>query len=346
MSSITDYLDKSISIPWIGNTWKNELCADIVEASRTVSYVETISNKADCLHKYVHHTDESSIKRAFEKVSKPQLKKLGFKEVFIAIDGKKDLFYGKTAGLGARGIKRENGTNFAWEYLTVSIVTPIHIPLMATRYYQGADLADLCIELLEYVRTLNLNVNLVLFDRGFKNAKLIDYLESRNNKKPWKYLIFASKDDSIKEYIRKTKEDGKKWAAYKHEFSYGYKKSTWKPSTTYVVCTDVYQNNKGEWQDMVFATNLRPGYYLVKKYKKRWNIETGFRVMEEAKIKTKSVNKLMRLFYFLLRALLCLLWVINLILRNHYTLKKYLRVIEHILRGFIKTKPPPIIPSF
>jgi hypothetical protein len=346
LSSIIDYLDISISIPWIGNKWKHELCADIVEAARTESYVETISNKADCLHKYIHLTDERTIKRAYETVSKPILKKLDLKNVTLAIDGKKDLYYGKQAGLGARGIKHENGTSQAWEYIVISIVEPIHLPLMAVRYYQGADLANLCIELLEYVRTLNLKVNRVLFDRGFKIARLIDYLESKNTNKPWKYLIFVSKDYAIKDYIKQTDEAGKKWASYKHTFDYGYKKSTWKPSTTYVVCKNVYQDNKGVWHDMVFATNLRPGLYLIKLYKNRWNIETGFRVMEEAKIKTKSNNSLMRLFYFLLRALLCLLWKVNSILKHHYTMKMYLRVIEHQLRGFDKTKPPPISPDF
>lgn len=346
MSIITDYLNKSICIPWIGNTWKRELCADIVEAARTESYVETISNKSDCLHKYVHLADESAIKRAFEIVSKSALNKLGVKDVYLAIDGKKDLYYGKKAGLGARGIKHENGTNQAWEYVVVSIVSPIHLPLMAVRYYQGADVTNLCIELLEYVRTLKLKVNLVLFDRGFKSAKLIDYLESKKTKKPWKYLIFASQDNAIKGYIRQTEEAGKKWAAYKHKFSYGYKKSTWKPSTTYVICKNAYRTKKGDLHDMVFATNLRPGYYLIKTYKKRWNIETGFRVMEEGKIRTKSNYKIMRLFYFLLRALLCLLWKVNSILKQHYTFKSYLRVVEHLLRGSNKQKPPPIKPDF
>ena len=346
MSIVTDYLNKSISIPWPGNNWKKELCADLAEAARTTGYVETNSNKADCLHKYVQITDEDSIKRAYEVVSNSCLKKLGIKEVELAIDGKKDLFYGKKAGLGARGIKRQNGTNLAWEYIVISVVSPVHLPLMAVRYYQGADLADLCIELLEYVRTLRLKVNFVLFDRGFKNAKLIDYLESKRMKKSWYYLIFVSQDDAIKNYIRQTEEMGKICASYKHKFSYGYKKNTWKPETTYVVCRDAYQDKKGKWHDMVFATNLTPKYSLIQKYKKRWNIETGFRVMEEGKLKTRSNNRLIRLFYFLFRALFCLLWKINSIINHHYTFKNYLRLVEHLLRGFDKPKPPPIKPYF
>lgn len=346
MSLTTKFLDISISLPSLGKTWLKNLCADLTEAARTVSYVETISNKADCLHKYIKNSDEFSIKRAFEQVSKPILRKLNLRHVKLAIDGKKDLYYGKQAGLGCRGIKRQNGTNLAWEYIVISIVEPIHLPLMAVRYYQGADLTECCIELLEYVRSLKLKVNLVLFDRGFKSAKLIDYLESKRTKKPWKYLMFVSQDDAIKEYVKKTVNAKKKWAFYNHTFSYGYKKSTWKPSTTYVVCRKVGQNRKGEWYNMVFATNIKPGYYLVTVYKKRWNIETGFRVMEEGKIKTKSNNRRIRLFYFLLRALFCVLWTLNSIIKYRYTFKRYLREVEYILRGFVKPKPPPFSPNW
>jgi hypothetical protein len=44
MSDLKNYLDKSISISQIGNTWKKGLCADIVEAARTNSYVKIIRN--------------------------------------------------------------------------------------------------------------------------------------------------------------------------------------------------------------------------------------------------------------------------------------------------------------
>jgi prephenate dehydrogenase len=73
MSFTTKFLDISISLPLLGKTWLKNLCADITEAARTVSYVETISNRADCLHKYIKNSDEFNIKKAFEQVSRPRL---------------------------------------------------------------------------------------------------------------------------------------------------------------------------------------------------------------------------------------------------------------------------------
>jgi hypothetical protein len=106
------------------------------------------------------------------------------------------------------------------------------------------------------------------------------------------------------------------------------KKSTYKPTTTIVVCKNAGKNREGEPYDMVFATNLKPSYSLVFEYKKRWNIETGFRVMEEGKIKSKSNNPLVRFFYFLLRCLLTLVWVLNNIMRTPMRYKSYLRNAE------------------
>ena len=40
--------------------------SDGLEAARTISYVETVSNKADTLHRYVKINSEQELKRAFE----------------------------------------------------------------------------------------------------------------------------------------------------------------------------------------------------------------------------------------------------------------------------------------
>jgi IS4 transposase len=92
---------------------------------------------------------------------------------------------------------------------------------------------------------------------------------------------------------------------------------------------------------MTFATNLKPSRNLVRKYKTRWNIETGFRIMEEGKIKTKSNNPLIRLFYFLLRCLLHLTWTLHNAKKPWLIFKNYLRFIEKKLDQYRTTKPPP-----
>lgn len=314
MSILTIFLDLSISLPWLGKTWRSHLCADLAEAARTVSYVESVSNKADTFHKYISFSDEIFIKKAYELCIRRILKKLRITDVSLAIDGKKDLYYGKHSGLNTRNIKAERGAVAAWEYLVISIVHPVHLPLMAVRYPQGADLASACIELLEYARRLPLRIKKIFFDRGFYNGRLLDYLTSKRNKRPLPYLLLVPQNNKIKRFIEQTSG---RIGVFKHTLRYTREKSTWKSETTIVVCKNAGINSDGKPYDMVFATNMKPSFSMVKQYKHRWNIETGFRVMEEGKIKTKSNNPIIRLFYFLLRALFCGLWLLQKIISTY-----------------------------
>lgn len=343
MSLTKTFITKSVSLFHLGNTWMSGLCADIFEASRTVSYIETIGNKADTLHKYISWSDERVLKQTYELQVRNFLKILKIKKVELAIDGKQDLYYGKNGNMNVRQIAHENGADEAWEYIVISIINPLKIPLMAVPYNQGDDIDKICIELLEYARSLPITITKVLFDRGFYHAHLIDYLESHRGGRQLPYLIFVPKNEAVKKYIEQTKG---RFGAFKHKMNYKREKSSWKPTTTLVVCKKVGKNKKGEPYDWVFATNLKPSMGLVRAYRKRWNIETGFRIMEEGKIKTKSNNPLIRFFYFLLRALLTLIWVLNNIVRVFMTYKGYLRAVEHKLRIVAKFKPPPIQPLY
>jgi len=57
-----------------------------------------------------------------------------------------------------------------------------------------------------------------------------------------------------------------------------------------------------------YATNQKPSLSLCMEYPKRWNHETGFRIHDEAKIKSKTHNAKIRFFYHLISMLLIILW--------------------------------------
>ncbi|MFH1848629.1 MAG: hypothetical protein ABH879_00415, partial [archaeon] len=92
--------------------------------------------------------------------------------------------------------------------------------------------------------------------------------------------------------------------------------------------------------DWCFATNQKPELGLVWTYRKRWNHETGFRIQDEAKIKTKSSNPLIRFFYHLLSMLLILIWRIKNRLGAYITFKRFIKCIEMHYIAQVK-KPPP-----
>jgi len=180
--------------------------------------------------------------------------------------------------------------------------------------------------LLEYAQTLFKRIRFVVFDREFYVAELIDYLES----KKLRYLILVpEKTGRIKGYVEQTDELGK----FKHIMEYQKEKSKWRPKTTIVVCKGI---DEYAW---IFATNMnfRTRVEYIWYYKRRWQIETNYRVEDEGKIKSKSTHHLIRYFYFLVSQLMRLFWVVNKKVKYYVPFKKYLDIIEnHLLYDYLE----------
>ena len=267
------------------------------------------------------------------------LRRLKLGKVELAVDTTKDRYFGKELA-ATRRTKYAEGTDLVWEYVVVSVVKPVSIPLMALPYTALDQLHLLVIDLLKYVQTLGLNVKKIYFDRGFYSWHLIDYLESSK----LRYLIFLPKNGKIKSFIEQTKG---KLGVYDHEGSYCRDKTKWKVKSKVVVCKEAGENRKGEKYDMAFATNLPARHSLAGEYRQRWNIETSFRVAKEAKIKTKSNNPRVRYFYFILRLLFMLIWKVKSLTEKVMTIfktflrqgREYFR--QHVLNIIKPVHRPP-----
>lgn len=286
-----------------------------MKAGALLTYVETVDgSKADTFHRRIKQLYEEDIRRAFELIVKDVLKRLKIRRCVIAIDTTKELYWGKNGSLNVRGIKHERGADEAFEWLVVSMVKPVPMMLMALPYRQGADLATLTIDLLSYVRSLKLHIDVALFDRAFYIGHLIDFLEAER----LNYLILVPENERMKFYAEHTETI----KAFGHVMNYDKDKSTWKPSTRIVVIKDV---RKGENKfDVFFATSLAVSMGLLRIYPRRWQIETNFRVMDEAKIKSKSNEHIIRYFYFMVQLLLHLAWNVTKRLVGYVQFKRYL----------------------
>jgi len=177
--------------------------------------------------------------------------------------------------------------------------------------------------LLNYIKTLPIIVDLVLFDRGFYHAHLIDYLSNKKGGKPWPYLMLAPEREVQRKYIQQTREANMRFASYVHIFDYCKDKSSWNP---YNVIMIRIVDEETAW---CYATNQKPSLKLCLEYPKRWNLETGFRVHDEARIKSKSKILLIRFFYHLLGMLLIILWRLQNELAGIVVFKKYLKWLEY-----------------
>src|SRR3989338_4089218 len=292
----------------------------IVEASSHGTYIETISNKADSLHYniakgYVEYSDKE-----FYKVVKNRIQKLHLGAVDIIIDITSENFYGQSTGLYLHNWTGEEGVQAKYHFLVAGIlfrnkIYPFYVAILPIGTFKSdyiGRVCDLCSE-------MGLRVKLVKLDRGFYSGEIIDELELKG----MDYLIFAKKSSLFKCMLEGTEKS----VMIKHEINYKKSKSSHIAKTSIVLVKNV---NEYDW---VFATNLflRDARKYVELYMARWSIETMFRVHDEARIKSKSVNPLIRLFYFMVSMLLLFIW--NLSFKEEYTFKKFVINLEQMLKN-------------
>src|SRR3989339_719961 len=285
---IKTFSNKCLSLSYLSDNWNNNLIQSIVEAGRTISYVETLNpSKTDKFHLSIKESDKRLFMREFEKIVKFAITKLKLKRVKIAFDTTEDLTWIKENHHLRPSVYEHK--LLCWNYLNVSIVEPYFIPLMSVPYTMFNNLDNLVTDLL-------------------------NYMESKN----FPYLMLIPKKGKIKDFANKTQSLN----YFEHSIKYNKESSVWKARTT-IIARRV--DDKTCW---CYITNQNPSLLLVKEYSKRWNIETGFRIHDEARIKSKSKNNLIRFFYHLIGMLLVILWRLQNRV-NYYVFKRYLKFLEY-----------------
>lgn len=306
----------------------NKISYHLVQCAKANTYIETIGEHSDTIHLWVKDSYEEDFKHSFNLQVKKALKHMSINFAQLAFDITKEPFYGKTRSLY---IFNTAGEKYDGEFRFLNvclIVRNKQIPLMALPLLVGEGAAKKTVDLLEYCQTLFRGIRLAVFDRGFYIAELIDYLESKHIR----YLIYVpEKKGTIQGYVEQTEELGR----FRHELNYTKEKSKWKPKTKIVVCKGI---DDFAW---IFATNIhfRTRVEYIWYYKKRWQIETNFRVEDEGRIKSKSTNHLIRYFYFLVSLMLHLIWIVNKNVKYYVPYKKYLHIIENnLLFDYLKIR--------
>ena len=321
MKQIIQYLKKVFgSLKSRSNLSYKLLSHYLAKVAKSNSYIETFSKNADTLHKWIKHIYEEDIKQTFELQVRKTIKKLNIKSAELAFDITHEPFYGKTRNLYIFNTDSTKKYNGEFQYITCCLINKgKQIPLMALPVRYGEQI-KLTIDLLKYCQSLKFKIKFALFDRGFYSAELIDFLSSRKIK----YLMLIP---ALKGIIQRYRDKTNIFAKYQHQMKYAKKKSIWKPKTQIVICKNIFEF------DWIFATNIQfnnPKDYVLQ-YKRRWQIETNYRVEDEAKIKSKSSNYMIRYFYFLISNLFHLLWICHKNFNFYVQFKRYLDIIETTL---------------
>ncbi len=229
---------------------------------------------------------------------------VAFDETFIA-------YYGKnTSSCWIHGYKNGvKGCVGSYKFMVASIVLAnkrfnlFMIPMATTD--NSVQLVDeILIKIRKYFR-----VKLVLLDRGFASKEAVYNLK----KSRVKYIILCPKWTNVKKHLsNKERIVTEKTHYYKNKhrvnvnmkyvFAYGFFNHDW-----------VFLTN----------TNYSSPLALIMYYKGRWSIETGFRVMDLADIKSKSTNMIIRTFLFTISMILHNEWL-EFRETEHITFDKYL----------------------
>ncbi len=294
---------------------REEVILAVSDASRSNTYVETINPSiADSLHLELGKNYTETITAEFFRFTKPQILKQRFGLVNLIADITEEDFYGKKSSLYIHGWTGEKGIVGKFRYLVVAVlfrnkIIPFYLAILPV----GAFKAEYLGKAVEYANSLGLKINCLLLDRGFYSGDIINTLQMNSAN----YLIFAPKNKLVKCMLESVQES----AIIEHGIKYRKNKST------HIAETNIVLINNFHDYDWVFASNifLHPAEKYISLYKKRWSIETMFRVHDEARIKSKSLKPEIRLFYFAVSMLLLLIW--NLHFKTKITFKRF--VIEN-----------------
>ena len=287
-----------------------ELLDSVITASTNNTYIETVGDKADTLYRRIKESPISMTTYAYLNYIKRLSAKLKLneKEVILAFDYTDEDFYGDVQGFDIHGWTGKDAVTGHFKFLTCSIISddiPEKIPLISIPIMIGHYKSSVILHCLSLIKDYIGEIKLILFDRGFYDKDLMYELTKLN----YPYLIFVPKHKDKKEILYPMKIDEQ--IAIYNDFTVNKDKSKYHGENILIFLKQIYDPRSKKNYDWVFATNVKEVLLenLVVTYKKRWRIETQFRVQDEARIKCKSTEMKIRYFFFLFEQLLQTIWI-------------------------------------
>jgi len=337
LGTLKHFINNSLSLSYEKHSVTGyELVTSLIEASAYNTYVETTGNKSDTLYLRIKECFPSMTCDAYLNYIKRVSKKfeLQNKNVILAFDYTDEDFYGDAQGFDIHGWTGEHAVTGKFKFLTCSIVSdeiPQKIPLISLPIKIGHYKSSVILDCLSKIKDIVGKIDLILFDRGFYDKDLMFEL----NKLDYPYLIFVPKH-SDKKSILYPMEVGKEIAIY-NEFKINKDKSNFTDENILVFLKQIYDPRSEKNYDWVFATNVEAVLLenLIVLYKKRWRIETQFRVQDEAIIKCKSKDMKIRYFFFCFEQMLQTIWIC--FYKDELCFKEFLIAMAKMSRKWTKT---------
>lgn len=305
------FIDDSLGIDRKENNLNGfDFVVPFVESSAYNSYLENVSNKTDTIYLKTKGSLISMMQHAYLNYIKgiSDKFKLNEKEVILAFDYTEEDFYGDVQGFDIHGWTGKDAVTGHFKFITCSIISddiPEKIPLISVPIKLGHYKSSVILHCLSLIKDYIGKINLILFDRGFYDKDLMYELTKLN----YPYLIFVPKHKDKKEILYPMKI-GEQVAIY-NDFKVNKNQSKYAGENILIFLKQIFDPRSEKNYDWVFATNVEEVLLenIITTYKKRWRIETSFRVQDEARIKCKSKDMKIRYFLFLFEQMLQVQWI-------------------------------------
>lgn len=212
--------------------------------------------------------------------------------------------------------KPHSGTTKFHAYATAVVVhRGLRYTLALTRVDRGEALKDVVQRLLAIVRKRGVEIRFVLLDKAFFTVSVITYLKRAGHGFIMPVFPRGRKPKGDKPPTGLRALQKKRNGFYQHTMV-GKRGSNKKAKTTFTVCvtTKAYTYEKtGERKrkKIMFAVHNVAGQprEIREVYRKRFSIETSYRQMNQARIRTCTRSPLLRLLYFAIALILRNVWV-------------------------------------
>jgi len=288
----------------------------LLEAAQTNGFLEGTCNKADgacdaetIFIKLNANIDVDKLFAIFIELIKPQLreirKQIRNRKIVIAFDITDEPYYGDNHNEWIHKYKPAKGCTGCYRFMVVSIVIGGRRYIVGILPLKVGDKREAIMEKLLNEIKGYMPIDTVLLDRGFNSSRVIILLK----KLRLNYLILWKKHEWSRNVFEQMKK--KKFKILTRTLEIKEEDGevvTIKTNMVFVKGIKVKGDKKA--YNWLFATNIeggRPIKYIYM-YKKRWAIETVFRVTDELWIRTKTTNMVKRFFLVLFTILLYNAW--------------------------------------
>jgi hypothetical protein len=245
-----------------------------------------------------------------ELIRKLRRRRLFRLPVLAAIDYSDDRFYGKYNSKIRRS-KKDRGTNLFYTHASLHVVEKgKRVTIFTVQVLPLDDHALIVEKLVQAARARGIRMHTLLIDRGFSSVDVKNALDRLRIR----YLTPAIKNDNVKEAIEDY-DNGLIPAmigftmknAERQEASFNllmYRKPDAK------VSDPVHKRYIAFATNMPYEEALRVFSLLPDEYRRRWGIESGFRVQDNVQAKTTSADYTIRTVYLMLSVFLYNVWIL------------------------------------